>query len=47
MRKPIIVTGAAGLQKLRAAGYTRPFTSLEDAVMDYVTNYMIKQGKNE
>jgi len=28
--------------KLRAAGYTRPFTSLEDAVRDYVLTYLAK-----
>ncbi len=26
--------------KLRAAGYTRPFTTLEDGIQDYVKNYL-------
>ena len=30
----------ASMEKLRQAGYTRPFTSLEDAVSDYVTTYL-------
>ena len=32
----------ANVAKLRAAGYTRPFTSLEDGVADYVRNYLMK-----
>ncbi len=34
----------ADLSKLRAAGYDRPLTSLEDAVRDYVTNYLLNEG---
>ncbi|MGC1782422.1 MAG: ADP-glyceromanno-heptose 6-epimerase [Acidobacteriaceae bacterium] len=30
----------ATVEKLRNSGYTQPFTSLEDAVRDYVTNYL-------
>ena len=30
----------ADMQKLRAAGYEAPFTSLEDGVADYVRNYL-------
>ena len=30
----------ASMEKLRQAGYTRPFTSLEDAISDYVTTYL-------
>ena len=30
----------ARMEKLRAAGYTAPFTTLEDAVRDYVANYL-------
>ena len=30
----------AKVEKLRSAGYTAPFTSLEDGVADYVTNYL-------
>lgn len=30
----------ANMQKLVAAGYTKPFTSLEDGVMDYVQHYL-------
>jgi ADP-L-glycero-D-manno-heptose 6-epimerase len=30
----------ADISRLRAAGYDRPFTPLEDAVADYVTNYL-------
>ena len=28
-------------EELRAAGYTAPVTSLEDAVSDYVRNYLV------
>jgi ADP-L-glycero-D-manno-heptose 6-epimerase len=28
--------------KLRAAGYDKPFFTLEDGVEDYVTNYLLK-----
>ena len=31
----------ANLSRLRAAGYTAPVTSLEDAVSDYVRNYLV------
>ena len=31
----------ANLGRLRAAGYTAPVTSLEDAVSDYVRNYLV------
>jgi ADP-L-glycero-D-manno-heptose 6-epimerase len=31
----------ANLARLRAAGYTAPVTSLEDAVTDYVRNYLV------
>lgn len=31
----------ANLTRLRAAGYTTPVTSLEDAVSDYVRNYLV------
>ena len=34
----------AKMSKLRAAGYERQFTSLEDAVRDYIRNYYMKQG---
>jgi ADP-L-glycero-D-manno-heptose 6-epimerase len=30
----------AKMEKLRNAGYTKPFTSLEDGVSDYVTHYL-------
>jgi ADP-L-glycero-D-manno-heptose 6-epimerase len=33
----------ATMTKLRAAGYTRPFMSLEDAVTDYIRNYYMKR----
>lgn len=33
----------ARMQKMRAAGYTEPFTSLEDAVRDYVVTYLAKR----
>jgi len=33
----------AKMQKLRLAGYDRPFYSLEDAVSDYVTNYLTQK----
>ena len=32
----------ANMAKLRAAGYTEPFTSLEDGIRDYVQNYLLK-----
>jgi ADP-L-glycero-D-manno-heptose 6-epimerase len=31
----------ADVSKLRAAGYDQPITSLEDAVCDYVVNYLV------
>lgn len=31
----------AKMDKLRAAGYDKPFTSLEDGVSDYVRNYLV------
>jgi len=31
----------ASMTKLKAAGYTEPFTSLEDGVKDYVQNYLL------
>ncbi|WP_438946991.1 NAD-dependent epimerase/dehydratase family protein, partial [Sediminibacterium sp.] len=30
----------ADMQKLKSAGYTKPFYSLEEGVMDYVRNYL-------
>jgi ADP-L-glycero-D-manno-heptose 6-epimerase len=33
----------ADMTKLRASGYTQPFTSLEDAVTDYILNFYRKQ----
>jgi ADP-L-glycero-D-manno-heptose 6-epimerase len=33
----------AEMGKLRAAGYVRPFTSLEEGVADYVTGYLARQ----
>lgn len=35
----------ADVAKLRGAGYTRPFTPLEDAVKDYVQNYLVHQSE--
>jgi ADP-L-glycero-D-manno-heptose 6-epimerase len=32
----------ANMEKLRKAGYDKPFTSLEKGVHDYVTNYLLK-----
>lgn len=37
----------APMEKIRKAGYQAPFTSLEDAVFDYVTTYLDKQGDSE
>jgi len=34
----------ANMQKLIDAGYKEPFTSLEDGVADYVTNYLLKSA---
>lgn len=37
----------AEVSKLRKAGYSTPFTSLEDGVADYIRNYLMKnQGRN-
>jgi ADP-L-glycero-D-manno-heptose 6-epimerase len=33
----------AKMDRLRAAGYTQPFTALEDGVKDYVQNYLLKK----
>jgi ADP-L-glycero-D-manno-heptose 6-epimerase len=30
----------ANMSKLRSIGFTRPFTSLEDGIDDYVKNYL-------
>ncbi|MFZ8452848.1 hypothetical protein ACO1MT_14900, partial [Staphylococcus aureus] len=35
----------ADMTRLRAAGYTEPFHSLEDGVKDYVTNYLAKDDQ--
>jgi ADP-L-glycero-D-manno-heptose 6-epimerase len=35
----------ANLGRLRAAGYTAPVTSLEDAVSDYVRNYLVSDHR--
>lgn len=32
----------ANMDKLKSVGYSRPFTSLEDGVNDYVSNYLLK-----
>jgi ADP-L-glycero-D-manno-heptose 6-epimerase len=32
-------------EKLRAAGYSKPFTTLEDGVRDYVQNYLALQDR--
>ncbi len=32
----------ANMSKLRKAGYDKPFTTLEDGIFDYVTNYLMK-----
>ncbi len=32
----------AEMSKLRDAGYSKPFTTLEEGVKDYVTNYLVK-----
>lgn len=34
----------ADMRKLISVGYTKPFTSLEDGVKDYVTNYLATQS---
>jgi len=34
----------ANMQKLRNAGYTKPFTELEDGVRDYVQNYLVTEN---
>jgi ADP-L-glycero-D-manno-heptose 6-epimerase len=31
----------ANMNKLRAAGYDKPFSSLEEGVADYVKNYLL------
>ncbi len=32
----------ASITRLQAAGYNKPFTTLEEGIKDYVTNYMVK-----
>ncbi|MDR0605196.1 MAG: ADP-glyceromanno-heptose 6-epimerase [Bacteroidales bacterium] len=32
----------ANMEKLKKAGYDKPFTSLEEGVHDYITNYLLK-----
>jgi ADP-L-glycero-D-manno-heptose 6-epimerase len=32
----------ANLKKIKSAGYSKPITSLEDGVNDYVKNYLLK-----
>jgi ADP-L-glycero-D-manno-heptose 6-epimerase len=32
----------ANMEKLKKVGYDKPFTSLEDGVHDYITNYLLK-----
>ena len=34
----------ANMDKLRKAGYQEPFTSLEDGIMDYVSNYLAENA---
>jgi ADP-L-glycero-D-manno-heptose 6-epimerase len=34
----------ATMLKLKHAGYTEPFTSLEEGVSDYVKNYLIEMN---
>ncbi len=34
----------ARMEKLKGSGYDRPFTSLEDGVHDYVTNYLMDKN---
>jgi len=31
----------ANMNKLRSAGYDKPFSSLEEGVQDYVANYLV------
>jgi ADP-L-glycero-D-manno-heptose 6-epimerase len=38
---------SAGTDKLRAVGYNEPFSSLEEAVRDYVLNYLEKDSRGE
>jgi ADP-L-glycero-D-manno-heptose 6-epimerase len=33
----------ARMERLRSAGYTAPFTSLENGVRDYVQQYLLKE----
>ena len=35
----------ASMAKLKKAGYTKKFMSLEEGVADYVTNYLSKEDK--
>jgi ADP-L-glycero-D-manno-heptose 6-epimerase len=36
---------AATVEKLRAAGYAKPFTSLEDGVRDTIQTYYLPRGE--
>ena len=35
----------ASMERLRQAGYTRPFTSLADGVREYVEHYLSKPDR--
>ncbi len=35
----------ANMERLRAAGYTEPFASLEEGIKDYVQNYLLKDDQ--
>jgi ADP-L-glycero-D-manno-heptose 6-epimerase len=34
----------ANMNKLKSIGYNKPFTSLEDGIKDYVSNYLLKEN---
>jgi len=33
----------AGMERLRKAGYTQPFTTVEEGIRDYILNYLLKE----
>lgn len=43
IRKGYPEIGYAEVEKLRKAGYTTPFTTLEDGIKDYISQYLLKE----
>lgn len=45
LRKQYQYFTEANISRLKGAGYTKPFTSLEDAVSDYIKNYLLTSNR--